>query len=127
MGNVFRNEVEFEVAGRSYKLRPSLDVLEEFERVHMDAVNEVMGAMAGNYADAANKIKTVKVTPLYKCVGFLIHCADPEIAEKEAAEIAYAGLSYVECFTIVANFNANAYYGGVKAAEGKPKAAPKKG
>ena len=126
MANKYRNEVAFKVGDRDFKLRPSLEVLEEFERVHMDEVNEVMASITGNHKDVENKLKTAKVTALYKCVGFLIHCADKETAEKEAAEFAYNNLSYVECFMIVAEFNANAYYGGGETPKGKPKGTPKK-
>jgi hypothetical protein len=109
--NSHRNEVAFKVGAKSYTIRPTLEALDEFETDFLDETSSILAAIRQNASDPA--YKPAKVAGLFKCVGWMMSKSDTAITKEQGAEEAYQSLNYIECLTIVTNFNVAAYYGGV--------------
>ncbi len=110
--NSHRNEVAFKVGAKSYTIRPTLEVLEEFETAYLDDVSAILAAIRQNSSDPA--YKPAKVAGLFKCIGWMMSKSDSGITQEQGAEEAYQSLSYIDCLTIVTEFNVAAYYGGAE-------------
>ena len=113
--NSHRNEVAFKVGAKSYTIRPTLEVLEEFEATYLDDVSAILAAIRQNANDPS--YKPAKVAGLFKCVGWMMSKSDDSITKEQGAEEAYQLLSYIDCLTIVTTFNVSAYYGGAEVKE----------